>query len=429
MKKTMLFMVIISLIFAGCNQNTDPGPNGPGEPDNGFKTITAAAARQIMADMRDNGTDFVILDVRSYSEYRDIRIPGALLLPVGDIHTEAATVLPNKDKVILVYCAAGVRSRRAAGYLAEMYYTNVYDFGGINAWIAAGYETVSGHLPPVEMVRIKAGTFLMGSPSTETGRESNEGPQRWVKLTDDFYMGRFLVTQAQWEAVMGSNPSFPGGGISPNFPVNMVSWYQALVFANRLSKKAGLTPAFEMELNVIGSGDWSTDTTRWGAIPTGNNGRWNQVRIVPGSTGYRFPTEAQWEFAARGGTTTPFSDGNAVWNEASIDPLGWFNFNSLVDGNPQLNEVGSKKANPFGLYDIHGSVWELMWDRWGSYPILAEGTIDYNPTGPTTGNNRIARGGCYICFLSRARSAARQSHAPAFMAGNFGLRLSRPAVD
>ncbi|MCL1992112.1 MAG: formylglycine-generating enzyme family protein [Spirochaetes bacterium] len=287
---------------------------------------------------------------------------------------------------------------------------------------------------PIETVRIQAGSFMMGSPDTEIGRNpllvgpsQTEGPQRQVTLTNGFYMGRFPVTQGQWVEVMGSNPVNSDSVHYGRFrPVVNVMWYDALVFANRLSIREGLSPAY-LIAGSTNPDDWGPgphDISNWLLVRPD----WDAVEVVSGSTGWRLPTEAQWEFAARAGTITAFSNGAQDWQkQASIANIGWFNFNSEVNGERGTRDVGTRSANPWGLHDMHGNVWEWVWDWLGSY-LNAEQT---DPTGPLSGgwafiHNRVLRGGSWQTLAHSARSAVRGHAAPFMWNYNMGFRLVRP---
>ena len=236
-----------------------------------------------------------------------------------------------------------------------------------------------------KMVRIPGGTFLMGSPQDEWGRLNNEGPQRQVTVSS-FYIGRFPVTQAEFQEVMGRNPSTFRG---PNLPVEQVSWFDAIEFSNRRSIQAGLTPAYTI---------------------SGNTVTWNRE-----ANGYRLPTEAEWEFACRAGTQTPFNNGTSA-NEA-----GWHAGNSR--GRTQA--VGQKRPNAWGLYDMHGNVLEWCWDWYGAYPSEAQ----INPQGPAWGVGRVYRGGSWRFEANQIRSAFRFRNNPNLRLNFIGFRLARNAEE
>jgi uncharacterized repeat protein (TIGR02543 family) len=277
-----------------------------------------------------------------------------------------------------------------------------------NVTLYAKWALISAVDVNMVMVWIQGGTFTMGSPTTETGRSSSE-TQHTVTLTG-FYMGKYPVTQAQYEAVMGTNPSLftiPAGSETNTAqrPVEGVSWYDALVFCNRLSMAAGLSPAYRI--------NGSTDPAAWGTIPTSSNATWNAVEIVAGSTGYRLPTEAQWEYACRAGTTTAYNTGATI-----SDNTGWYYSNS----GSRTHTVGEKPANTWGLFDMHGNVEEWCWDWNGGYTSGAQ----TDPMGAVSGNSRVVRGGSWGSYSQNLRSAYRVGNYPNYRYGNGGFRLVRP---
>jgi len=259
----------------------------------------------------------------------------------------------------------------------------------------------------IDMVQIPGGSFEMGS------NRSYEGPVHTVTLSG-FYMGKYEVTQEQWAAVMGSNPSYftsspVSGEVQSKRPVEQVSWYDTLVFCNKLSMAKGLSPAYRI------SG--STDPAVWGTVPTSSNSTWDAVVIVADSNGYRLPTEAQWEYAARGGNGSPES----YFLEGYI---AWYSHNS----DSKTHEVGKKAPNGLGLYDMIGNVIEMCWDWMGSYSSGAQ----TDPTGPLKADSdsrRVGRGGSWSSRDSYGdiiSSTIRFSAPPYGSGNNSGFRLVCP---
>ena len=179
-----------------------------------------------------------------------------------------------------------------------------------------------------EMVCIPKGEFLMGALEADEDAYDYEKPRHNVTLTRDFLMGKYPVTQALWENVMGSNPSkFKGS----KRPVEQVSWFDAVAFCNKLSEKEGLDPCYTITGERV--------MCNWNA------------------KGYRLPTEAEWEYSAHAAGSFKYSGGDTV------DEVAWYSENS----ESETHSVGQKKPNGFGLYDMSGNIFEWVWDRYGDY--------------------------------------------------------------
>jgi formylglycine-generating enzyme required for sulfatase activity len=247
---------------------------------------------------------------------------------------------------------------------------------------------------PSDMVRINGGTFMMGSPASEAGRGSYENQHRVT--VGSFYMGRYEVTQKEYTALMGTNPSVFKGD---NLPVENVSWYDAVNYCNALSRKEGLTPAYAV---------------------SGTNVTWNRS-----ANGYRLPTEAEWEYACRAGTTTPFSTGsNITTNQANYDGNYPYNGNAKGSYRNKTTAVGSFAANAWGLYDMHGNVREWCWDWFGDYGTAAQ----TDPMGAFSGSYRVSRGGSWFNGSQILRSAYRYDYTPSYSYYYFGFRLVHPSL-
>jgi formylglycine-generating enzyme required for sulfatase activity len=247
-------------------------------------------------------------------------------------------------------------------------------------------------------VKINGGTFMMGSPASEVSRDSDE-VQHQVTVSN-FFMGKYEVTQKEWVALMGTNPSdFKGD----NLPVENVSWYDAVEYCNARSRKEGLTPAY----TISGSGNNRTVT-------------WNR-----NANGYRLPTEAEWEYACRVGTTTPFYTGNNITtNQANYDGDYPYNRNAKGTYRGKTTAVGSFAANAWGLYDLHGNVWEWCWDWYGGYSSNAQ----TDPVGASSGAYRVLRGGSWDGYGQVLRSAFRDYGTPSGRDNYLGFRLARPSL-
>ena len=234
---------------------------------------------------------------------------------------------------------------------------------------------------PENMTLIPGGTFSMGSAESDPDYVAWEGPRHEVRLAP-FYMGKYTITQREYESVMGNNPSHVQGG---NWPVETVSWYGAVEYCNALSKRDRLKPAYTI---------------------SGDSVAWN-----PRAKGYRLPTEAEWEYACRAGTSTYYNTGDTITAAQA-------RFNA---GTPV--ETGSFPPNAWGLFDMHGNVYEWCWDWYGDYSAESQ----TNPRGPETGALRIIRGGSAASDAQHLRSAERGRVEPGVRNVNLGFRIVRNA--
>lgn len=238
----------------------------------------------------------------------------------------------------------------------------------------------------LDMLLVPAGSFTMGD--ARGIYEKNERPARTVSL-DAFYMGSTEVTQAQYQDVMGTNPSSSKG---TKQPVEKVTWYDALHFCNALSEREGLQPVYaDIDGNL--TADFSVN-------------------------GFRLPTEAEWEYACRAGTSSTYYTGETMQD---LLRCAWFSGNA--DGQP--GDVGRLEANDFGLHDMHGNVFEWCWD-WYSPNYYAEGEND-NPRGPEGGKERVCRGGSWFVYEYGCRSAFRSMLDPELSGIDIGFRVVRKA--
>ncbi|MBM3269449.1 MAG: formylglycine-generating enzyme family protein, partial [Candidatus Sericytochromatia bacterium] len=255
-------------------------------------------------------------------------------------------------------------------------------------------------------VRIPAGTFQIGSPESEFARDTDEGPQHQVTLTRAFEMLDHEVTQGQWKALMTCDTTLcpPCGAADAqddDCPVAAMTWFEAVEYANAFSRSKGLPECYSV-----------SGTTVTVEAPGGNPYRCG---------GFRLPTEAEWEYAYRAGSTTAYYNGANSATGCGLDPkldaIGWYCGNS---GN-KFQKVKQKLPNAFGLYDMAGGVYEWVWDWKESYLSGAE----TDPPGPSFGSRRGKRGGSYKDYAEEARAATRRRTSPDQRVFDNGFRLVR----
>jgi sulfatase modifying factor 1 len=229
----------------------------------------------------------------------------------------------------------------------------------------------------MKLKEIPAGTFLMGSPSDETGREDNED-QHKVTISKAFYMQTTEVTQGQWKAVMGTEPWKGQQAVKegPNYAATYVNWDDAVAYCKKLSEKEGKT--------------------------------------------YRLPTEAEWEYACRAGTKTAWSFGD---DEKALGDYAWYRENAYDIDEMYAHQVELKKPNAFGLYDMHGNVWEWCHDYY--VEDYYKQSPEQDPRGLASGSSRVLRGGSWVYDSRDSRSAFRDGRDAGSRNGVYGFRLVR----
>jgi formylglycine-generating enzyme required for sulfatase activity len=294
--------------------------------------------------------------------------------------------------------------------------------------VPEGFVRIPAVAPPENLVpdgfmRILSGTFMMGSPAGEVGRDSDETQhQVWVS---EFYMSRHEVTVGEFRSFVNATgyrttAETSGGGYvydrnegwvmkgdanwkNPYFsqgdrhPVVLVSWFDAVQYCNWRSVREGLAVAYTVN---------------------GDSVTWNR-----NANGYRLPTEAEWEYACRAGTATPFSTGNNITtNQANYDENYPYNGNAKGVYREKTWDVGSGTPNVWGLYDMHGNVWEWCWDWFGDYSSASQ----TDPVGPAAGSYRVGRGGSWLGDAQTLRSARRGDGEPGSRSHYLGFRPVRP---
>jgi formylglycine-generating enzyme required for sulfatase activity len=239
------------------------------------------------------------------------------------------------------------------------------------------------------MVELPGGTFWMGSPDTDAEAYKNERPRHRVTVSA-FAISRYQITRELYRALCDTSPqAWQGDSNDARLPANNVSWFDAVSFCNALSQHAGLQPCYRVDSAHV---DWDRS-----------------------ADGYRLPTEAEWEYACRAGTTSRWFFGN---DPAALDRYAWF----VANAKDKVQPVGEKTPNDWGLHDMIGNVWEWCWDWYNRY--RAEAVVD--PTGLGNGHYRVLRGGsAWLDDPRLLRSAHRDRVVPEVRGGHVGLRCVR----
>ncbi len=243
----------------------------------------------------------------------------------------------------------------------------------------------------MEVVELPGGSFLMGSPESDGLAFEDEKPQRRVRVSA-FAMARLPVTRQLYRQIVGrSAEQWPTGADDDRLPATHIDWFAAIDFCNALSQHAGLRACYRRHGQAV---EWERE-----------------------ANGYRLPTEAEWEYAARAGTTTRWFFGD---DPKALDRHAWWAENA----GGQVHPVGEKEANPWGLHDIIGNTYEWCWDWYAAYPAAATATVA-DPAGPAAGSLRVLRGGAFWDVPGDLRSAVRDVNGPEDRNYDFGFRCVR----
>ena len=395
-------LLLLALACGGEDKGTgpvpEPGPDPVAEPDSEAALFAAevAAVREgcedgcILAVASNESDDYGACYVSCVWEGEKELWKVRMLEVLAEFHDQEIEVgfpvsdLP--DKYFLEIIGSGDTPRTWVSRLALTFAAMAGDGETVRFLLEQGADLPGGtevfFLPggaAMEFVRIEGGTFFMGSPSSEEGRWDHEGPLHEVEISTGFWLGRYEVTQGQWEAVMGSRPWSGGNNVvdDPFHPAVYVSWEDVQAFIEKLNSAAG-------------------------------------------EALYRLPSEAEWEYACRAGTRSPWAFGD---DESRLVDYAWYYANTFDVGEEYAHAVGLKVANPWGLHDMHGNVWEWVHDWYDGGYYRDSPRVD--PRGPETGSSRVIRGGRFDDFARFVRSASRHNVSPGLRGEGLGLRLLR----
>lgn len=450
--KTMAVLSVCALVFLACPVDKDNDTSG----DDGYQTsdpipVTGVSLNKNTLTL-DVGDDEALLATIAPADASDKELLFTSSNPT------VATVTPTGGFVE----AAGPGTTTITVKTNDGNFTATCDVTVENTPDIITIEMVL--IPPA----LESLTFTMGSPLAEDGRHPTiDETEHSVTLTAKFRMSKHQVTQAQYIEVMGDNPSYYIDGVTKaNHPVFGVTFYQAMVFCNKLSVMEGKTPVYQVPVTmtvtdlVPAFSGYTADTAEWGIPPITRDLRWDNARIAPTTpppNGYRLPTEEQWEYACRAGTTTPFNwgehDDADNWDpnagkpdifdstnpdnyndDGEWDPVEFWgpdavyerplkaNYatNSTIDQR-KTTAVGSYEENPWDLCDMHGNVREWCWSWLRRY----EWTPDFPQQTPPVAE-RVTRGGYWKDGFASTRSASRTGLVPFTGENTTGFRLVLP---
>ncbi len=327
--------------------------------------------------------------------------------PPGGTYTSAQTVTMQSTTlgVTIVFTTDGTEPNSSSQVYSNPINVNssttikakAFRDGWNDSATASATYTIELPPPPADFVFVQGGTF---NPTDWDG-----SPTDYFVTLSSFYIDKYEVTQAGYQAVMGTNPSYFSG--NPNRPVEMVSWFNAIEYCNRRSLQEGLTPCYSYSTYGTNPDSWPSGWNTSDANHTNVSCNWS-------AHGYRLPTEMEWMFAAKGGNQSQgyiYSGSNTIGNVARYES------NS---GN-RTWDVGSLAANELGTFDMSGNVYEWCWDIRGNYPSGSQN----NPTGASSGSHRVVRGGSWGSVASFCTVSYRSIVSAAYTSNHVGFRCVR----
>ena len=274
--------------------------------------------------------------------------------------------------------------------------------------------------PEGPQVKVPEGFVYIPEGSFQMGSEAGYADAHEVTISKGFFMGKYEVTQKEYLEVMGK-----WGGTEPsetygkgnNYPAYYVSWYDAVVYCNKRSIAEKLEPVYK-------KGD-ETDPAEWGEIPNKSDAEWNNITCNWNANGYRLPTEAEWEYAARAGDKTVDSlTYSGTSSKSELGNYAWYSSNS----NSKTHEVRTRDPNGYGLFDMSGNVWEWCWNWYtDKYDTDQEGGSD--PKGASSGGSRVLRGGSWSNGALSASVSGRGNGSPSDRGSNLGFRVVRASSN
>jgi len=345
-----ILMLFIVLLTVQINAQTISNMRWSKDPDCGYY--------KIIYDINGKTNDGFTIELTASNGKQELKNPKGMS---GRGISELCFV--GKDNIIFW-------NPRILGYKDEEWNFTLnfrFRFYGIHNFL--GYKdeewNFTLNLKKTNFVFVEGGTFLMGSNDSD-----REKPVHTVKLSS-FYIDKYEVTQKEWKEIMGDNPSYYRGD---DLPVESVSWFDAIAYCNKKSFKEGLTPCYSYL-------DYGSNPDKWPQNWNKLDGNHTKINFNCKANGYRLPTEAEWEYAAKGGIQ---SKGYIFSGSNDANTVAWFENNAI-----QTHKIGTKKPNELGLYDMSGNVGEWCWDIYGDYP---SGPCT-NPQGASSGTSRVTRGG------------------------------------